>query len=105
MRSRLSIWLNELTLDEILHLEEELTRRKEKHRRTFAVLSLQTDRRVLCAAHLTELHFLEREIRRFVFIGAAVETVPQSPFLRRRASFCSTACRRRAVPASGLSPG
>jgi len=71
MRSRLSIWLNELTLDEILHLEEEIRRRKERYRRNFAVLSLQTDRRILCSAHLAELHFLEREIRRFVSIGAA----------------------------------
>ncbi|HEY3296244.1 MAG TPA: hypothetical protein VGL38_12520 [bacterium] len=71
MRSRLSLCLNDLTLDEILHLEEELDRRKEKYRRNYAVLSVQADRVVLQAEHAPDLGLFAREMRRYISASAA----------------------------------
>ena len=53
MRSRLSLYLNSLSLEEILYLEEEIDRRKDRYRQTFSVLSIQTDRRI---TQLNSLH-------------------------------------------------
>jgi hypothetical protein len=71
MRSRLSVFLNDLALDEILYLEEELDRRKEKHRRNYAVLSVQTDRALLRADSMGELGGFTREMRRYISSSAA----------------------------------
>ena len=71
MRSRLSLCLNDLTLDEILHLDEELDRRKEKYRRNYAVLSVQADRAVLHADNMLDLGLFAREMRRYISGGAA----------------------------------
>jgi hypothetical protein len=72
MRSRLSLSLNELTLEEILHLDEELDRRKEKYRRNWAVLSVQADRAVLQAEHALDLGQFAREMRRYISGSTAV---------------------------------
>jgi hypothetical protein len=71
MRSRLSLYLNDLTLEEILYLEEELDRRKEKYRRNYAVLSVQADRAVLHADHALDLGVFAREMRRYISGSAA----------------------------------
>lgn len=71
MRSRLSLCLNDLTLDEILHLDEELDRRKEKYHRNYAVLSVQADRAVLHADHALDLGLFAREMRRYISGSAA----------------------------------
>jgi hypothetical protein len=71
MRSRLSLLLNDLSLEEILFLEEELDRRKEKHRRNYAVLSVQTDRAVMRSENLQDLAAYAREMRRYISGSAA----------------------------------
>jgi len=71
MRSRLSLYLNDLTLEEILYLEEELDRRKEKCRRNYAVLSVQADRAVLHTDHALDLGLFAREMRRLISGSAA----------------------------------
>jgi hypothetical protein len=71
MRSRLSVFLNDLTLEEILFLEDELDRRKEKHRRNYAVLSVQTDRAVMRSENLQDLAAFAREMRRYISASAA----------------------------------
>ena len=72
MRSRLSIYLNDLSLEEILYLEEELDRRKEKYRQNFAVLSVQTDRKVLRVGSNFNLSKLASDMRRHIVESAAV---------------------------------
>ncbi len=71
MRSRLSLFLNDLTLDEILYLAEELDRRKEKYRRNYAVLSVLADKPVLRPANLNDLSTFTREMRRYITGSAA----------------------------------
>ena len=66
MRSRLSLYLNSLSLEEILYLEEEISRRKERYRRTYSVLSIQTDRRILRADQPVNLGQLARDMRKFI---------------------------------------
>jgi hypothetical protein len=72
MRSRLSLYLNDLTLEEILHLEEELDRRKEKYRRNYAVLSVQTDRPLMQLENILDLGRFAQDMRRYVSASAAV---------------------------------
>ena len=72
MRSRLSLYLNDLSLEEILYLEEELDRRKEKHRKHYAVLSVQTDPPALRADSALPLAQLARDLRRYIGECAAV---------------------------------
>ncbi len=72
MRSRLSLYLNDLSLEEILYLEEELERRKEKYRKHYAVLSVQTDPPVLRAESALPLQQLTRDLRRYMGECAAV---------------------------------
>lgn len=71
MRSRVSIFLNDLTLDEILYLAEELDRRTEKFRRTYSVLSVQADRPVLRTEAARELNAFARDLRKFLSSSAA----------------------------------
>ncbi len=66
MRSRLSLYLNDLSLEEILYLEEELDRRKEKYRQHYAVLSVQTDPPVLRSDTNLPLARLARDLRRYM---------------------------------------
>lgn len=72
MRSRISLYLNDLSLDEILYLEEELERRKERYRRNYAVLSVQTDPPVLRTDNSLPLAQLARDLRRYMVECAAV---------------------------------
>ena len=72
MRSRLTLYLNDLSLEDILYLEEELDRRKEKYRKHYAVLSVQTDPPILRADTNLPLAQLTRELRRYMGECAAV---------------------------------
>jgi hypothetical protein len=72
MRSRLSIFLNDLSLEEILYLEEELDRRKEKYRNNYAVLSVQADRKILKFGSNVNLSRLASDLRRHIVESAAV---------------------------------
>jgi len=72
MRSRLPLFLNELTLEDILFLEDELSRRKEKHRRHYSVLVVQTDKAILRADNLNELVRFTRDARRYISGSSAV---------------------------------
>lgn len=71
MRSRVSIFLNDLMLDEILYLEEELDRRKSKFRRTYSVLAVQADRPVLRTEVLRELGGFAKNLRKYLSSSAA----------------------------------
>ncbi|RPH95413.1 hypothetical protein EHM69_04345 [candidate division KSB1 bacterium] len=71
MRDRVSLFFNDLSLEEILHLEEELDRCKEKYRRNYAVLSVQTDRPIMRTEHLLDLERFHRDMRRFISGSAA----------------------------------
>jgi hypothetical protein len=71
MRTRLSLYLNSLSLEEILYLEEEIDRRKDRYRETYAVLSVQTDRRVLQAGSHVNLGSLARDMRKYIADCAA----------------------------------
>ena len=72
MRSRLSLYLNDLSLEEILYLEEELDRRQEKYRKHYAVLSAQTEPPVLRAESHLPLAQVSRDLRRYMGECAAV---------------------------------
>lgn len=72
MRSRLTLYLNDLLLEEIMYLEEELDRRKEKYRKHYAVLSVQTDPPILRSESNLPLAQLARDLRRFMGESAAV---------------------------------
>jgi hypothetical protein len=72
MRTRLALFFDDLVLEELLYLEEELDRRKEKYRRNYAVLAVQTDRPVLRIENLKDLERFHRDMRRFVSASAAV---------------------------------
>jgi hypothetical protein len=72
MRSRLSLYLNDLSLEEILFLEEELEHRREKYRKHYAVLSAQTDPPVLRANSEAPVGQLARDLRRYMSECAAV---------------------------------
>jgi hypothetical protein len=68
----LSLYLNDLSLEEILYLEEELERRKEKHRKHYAVLSVQTDPPAMRSDTGLPLAQLARDLRRYMGECAAV---------------------------------
>lgn len=72
MRSRLSLFFDDLALEEILFLEEELDRRKEKYRRNYSVLVIQADRSVMRSENAAGLDRFHRDMRRFVSSNAAV---------------------------------
>ncbi|MBU0507340.1 hypothetical protein KKH27_00695 [bacterium] len=71
MRSRLPIFLNTLTLEEILFLEQELERRKERYRRNYSVLAIQTDKPILQTPNLPDLTRFAQDARRYVTGSAA----------------------------------
>jgi hypothetical protein len=72
MRARLPLFLDELTLEEVLSLEDELSRRKEKHRRNYSVLVVQADRPILRSDNGPELSNFTRHMRRYMSGSAAV---------------------------------
>ena len=71
MRSRLSLYLNTLSLEEILYLEEEIDQRKERYRQTYSVLSVQTDRRITQTKNPSYLGAMTRDLRKYVADCAA----------------------------------
>ncbi|MFZ5434244.1 MAG: hypothetical protein ACOZB3_10765 [Calditrichota bacterium] len=72
MRNRLPLFLNELSLEEILFLEDELERRKEKHRRNYSVLVVQTDKPILRVENHADLAQFARDTRRYISGSSAV---------------------------------
>jgi len=70
MSSRLGLYLERLTLDDLLFLESELERRKDKYRRQHVVLVLQTEQRLMTSVPRDALNVLAKEMRRFVNDGA-----------------------------------
>jgi hypothetical protein len=72
MRTRLALFFDDLVLEELLYLQEELDRRKEKYRRNYAVLAVQSDRPVLRTENMADLERFHRDMRRFVTANAAV---------------------------------
>ncbi len=72
MRSRLALYLDDLTLDEILYFDEELDRRKEKYRRQYTVLSVQCDRSPVKGATVMVAASFARDFRKFIVENAAV---------------------------------
>lgn len=66
MRSRLSLYLNTLSLEEILYLEEEIDRRKDRYRQTYSVLSIQTDRRISQTSNPANLGAMTRDLRKYI---------------------------------------
>ena len=66
MRSRLSLYLNSLSLEEILYLEEEIDRRKDRYRQTYSVLSIQTDRRITQVNTPSNLGAMTRDLRKYI---------------------------------------
>lgn len=71
MRSRLSLYLNTLSLEEILYLEEEIDRRKDRYRRAYSVLSIQTDRRITQTTGPASLGAMTRDLRKYIADCAA----------------------------------
>lgn len=72
MRSRLSLFLHDLSLEELLYIEEETQRRKEKYRKMYTVLSVQASEPVMKANSGASLGALAKDMRRFVAEAAAV---------------------------------
>jgi hypothetical protein len=58
-------------LEEILYLEEELDQRKDKYRKEYAVLSVQTDRRILKSSGTLNLNLMARNMRKYTADCAA----------------------------------
>lgn len=72
MRSRLSLYMNDLSLEELLYLDEELDRHKEKYRKSYTILSVQSSEPVLKTNSASVLAKLSNEMRRFSGECAAV---------------------------------
>lgn len=64
MSSRLQLYLERLTLDEIFFLEQELGRRKLRFHGEFTVLAVQTEQRLLTTVRKEALVQISRELRR-----------------------------------------
>ncbi|MCB9366712.1 MAG: hypothetical protein H6506_00050 [Calditrichaeota bacterium] len=64
MGRRLQIYLERLSLDELLFLEHELDRRKLKFKKEYSVLAVQPEQKLLTALQRTTLVPLSRELRR-----------------------------------------
>ncbi|MDD5087186.1 MAG: hypothetical protein PHI18_00105 [bacterium] len=71
MRSRLPLFLNSLTLEELLYLDQEVDRHTERYRRHYSVLAVQTDKPVLRAENAADLNRFARDVRRYVLASAA----------------------------------
>ena len=71
MRSRLPLYLNSLTLEELLYLEQEVDRYEERYRRHYSVLAVQTDKPILRAENAADLNRFARDVRRYVLSSAA----------------------------------
>ena len=72
MRSRLSLFLDDRAVEELLFLEGELDPQKEKYRRNYAALAVQSDRPVMRTENMADIERFHRDIRRFISGNAAV---------------------------------
>ena len=68
---RLNLYLEHLSLDEVLFLEQELQRRKAKFRKEYSILAVQTEQRLLTAVDRATLGPIMREMRRHLSDSAA----------------------------------
>lgn len=66
MSSRIGLTLERLTLDDLLFLESELERRKEKYRRQHVVMAVQTEQRIMTTLNRERLQVIAKEMRRYV---------------------------------------
>ncbi|MBK6767033.1 MAG: hypothetical protein IPG71_12260 [bacterium] len=66
MSSRIHLYLERLSLDELLYLEQEIERRKLRFRREYYVLAVQTEQRLLTTMRGDQLHQVTREMRRHI---------------------------------------
>lgn len=66
MSSRVQLYLERLSLDEIFYLEQELERRKARFRREFSVLAVQTEQKFLVTTSKEALAPINRELRRHI---------------------------------------
>lgn len=71
MRSRLPLFLNSLTLEELLYLEQDVDRYKERYRRRYSVLAVQADKPILREENASDLNRFARDVRRYVMSSAA----------------------------------
>ncbi|MBK8128626.1 MAG: hypothetical protein IPK53_06655 [bacterium] len=66
MSTRIGLYLERLTLDDLLFLESELERRKEKYRRQHVVMAVQSEQRLLTTLKRDKLAIIAKEMRRYV---------------------------------------
>jgi len=66
MSSRVHLYLERLSLDELLYLEQEIERRKARFRKEYFVLAVQTDQKLLTTLRGDMLHQITREMRRHI---------------------------------------
>ncbi|MCC6475556.1 hypothetical protein IT157_00760, partial [bacterium] len=71
MRSRVHLFLDNLSLDELFFLEQEIGRRKDRFRRHYTVMSVQVERRSALAATRELTTAQTRDFRRFLGESAA----------------------------------
>lgn len=69
--SRISLYLDRLSLDDLMFLEEELQRRKEKFRNDYAVMAIQTEQRTLTSLRRELLVHLVSDLKRYYNENAA----------------------------------
>ncbi len=66
MSSRISLYLERLLLDDLLFLEDELNRRKERFRREHVVMAIQSEQRLLTTYRRDKLEQITKELRRYI---------------------------------------
>ncbi|MCL4306578.1 hypothetical protein KJZ99_11765 [bacterium] len=71
MGRRLQLYLERLSLDELLFLETEIERRKAKFKREYSVLAIQTEQKLLTVMQRQTLGPIVRELRRHYNESAA----------------------------------
>lgn len=66
MSSRVSLYLERLLLDDLLFLEAELNRRKERFRREHVVMAIQSEQKLLTTLRRDKLEQITKELRRYI---------------------------------------
>lgn len=65
MSSRITLYLERLTLDELMFLEDEIGRRKERFRKEHFVMAIQTEQRLLTTLRRETLVRIANDLRRY----------------------------------------
>ncbi len=66
MSSRVSLYLDRLMLDDLLFLEAELNRRKERYRREHVVMAVQSEQKLLTTFRRDKLEQITKQLRRYI---------------------------------------